>query len=60
VVDPEGHLDGEPAGREPAMPLHRLDLGALRRARIANPMLRDERHDIVDAETHRLRRRDHD
>ena len=60
VVDPEGHLDGEPAGREEAMPLHRLDLGALRRARIANPMLRDERHDIVDAEAHRLRRRDRD
>ncbi len=60
VVDPEGHLDGEPAGREAAMALHRLDLGALRRARIANPMLRDERHDIVDAEAHRLRRRDRD
>ena len=42
------------------MPLHRLDLAALRRARIANPMLRDERHDIVDAECHRLRRRDRD
>ena len=60
VVDPEGHVDGEPAGREEAMPLHRLDLDALRRARIANPMLRDERHDIVDSEAHRLRRRDRD
>jgi hypothetical protein len=38
------------------MPLHRLDLAALRRARIANPMLRDERHDIVDAECRRLHR----
>ncbi len=56
VVDPEGHLVGEPAGRDEAMPLHRLDLAALRRARIANPMLRDERHDIVDAECHRLHR----
>ena len=57
VVGPEGRIDGEPAGREEAMPLHRLDLAALRRARIANPMLRDERHDVVDAEAARLRRR---
>jgi predicted amidohydrolase len=60
VVDPEGHLVGEPAGREEGMPLHRLDLAALRRARIANPMLRDERHDIVDAECRRLHRRERD
>ncbi|MGD1054025.1 MAG: nitrilase-related carbon-nitrogen hydrolase [Candidatus Dormibacteria bacterium] len=60
AVDPEGHLLGEPAGREESMPLHRLDLAALRRARIANPMLRDERHDIVDAEGRRLHRRERD
>jgi predicted amidohydrolase len=60
VVDPEGHLVGEPAGRDEGMPLHRLDLAALRRARIANPMLRDERHDIVDAECRRLHRRERD
>jgi predicted amidohydrolase len=58
VVDPLGRVDGETAGREEAMPLHRLDLAALRRARIANPMLRDERHDVVDAESERLRRRE--
>jgi predicted amidohydrolase len=58
VVDPEGHLVGEPAGRDEALLLHRLDLAALRRARIANPMLRDERHDIVDAESRRLHRRE--
>jgi predicted amidohydrolase len=58
VVDPEGQIDGEPAGREEAMPFHRLERAALRRARIANPMLRDERHDIVDAESSRLRHRD--
>jgi len=58
VVDPEGRLVGEPAGRDEGMALHRLDLAALRRARIANPMLRDERHDIVDAECHRLHRRE--
>ncbi len=57
VVGPEGEIRGEPAGREEAMPLHRLERGALRRARIANPMLRDERHDVVDAEMRRLRRR---
>jgi predicted amidohydrolase len=60
VVDPEGHLVGEPAGRDEGLPLHRLDLAALRRARIANPMLRDERHDIVDAECRRLHRRERD
>ena len=60
IVDPEGHLVGEPAGRDEGMPLHRLDLAALRRARIANPMLRDERHDIVDAESRRLHRRERD
>lgn len=58
VVGPEGDLRGEPAGRDEAMPLHQLDRGALRRARIANPMLRDERHDIVDAEMRRLQRRE--
>ncbi len=60
VVDPEGRVMGAPAGRDEAMPLHRLDLAALRRARIANPMLRDERHDVVDAECERLRRRERD
>jgi predicted amidohydrolase len=60
VVDPEGRVMGDAAGRDEAMPLHRLDLAALRRARIANPMLRDERHDVVDAECERLRRRERD
>jgi NAD+ synthase (glutamine-hydrolysing) len=58
VVDPEGRVDGAPAGREEAMSVHWLDRAALRRARIANPMLRDERHDVVDAEAERLRRRE--
>jgi predicted amidohydrolase len=58
VVDPEGHVLGEPAGREEGLSLHRLDPAAVRRARIANPMLRDERHDVVDAECRRLRHRD--
>ncbi len=58
VVDPQGEIDGEPAGREQAMPVHRLQRAALRRARIANPMLRDERHDVVDAKFRRLRRRE--
>lgn len=58
VVDPQGEIDGEPAGREQAMAVHRLQRAALRRARIANPMLRDERDDVVDAESRRLRRRE--
>ena len=32
-------------------------LTAVRRARLANPLLRDERHDVNDAETDRLRAR---
>ncbi|MGI8847876.1 MAG: nitrilase-related carbon-nitrogen hydrolase [Candidatus Dormibacteria bacterium] len=57
VVDPRGHVDGEPAGKDETLQLHRIDLAVLRRARIINPLLRDERHDIVDTETDRLRRR---
>jgi predicted amidohydrolase len=57
TVDPQGRVDGEPAGRTETLSLHRLDLAALRRARIINPLLRDERHDVVDSETDRLRRR---
>ena len=58
VVDPQGRVAGEPAGRDEAIVTHRLDLAALRRARIANPMLRDERHDVVDAECARLSRQE--
>lgn len=57
VVGPDGCLDGEPAGMAETLVLHRLDLAALRRARIMNPLLRDERHDVHDNETDRLRRR---
>lgn len=57
VVGPDGRLLADPAGRSPCLTLHRLDLAAIRRARIANPLLRDERHDITDTETDRLRHR---
>ena len=57
ALGPDGRLLGEPAGADEALVLHRLDLAAVRRARIANPLLRDERHDINDAETDRLRHR---
>ena len=57
AVGPDGLLLGEPAGRDECLILHRIDLAALRRARIANPLLRDERHDINDAEAERLRNR---
>ena len=56
VVGPLGSLEGEPAGRRAELILHRLDLTAVRRARLSNPLLRDERHDIVDSEVDRLRR----
>lgn len=57
AVAPDGGVIGEPAGADEALVWHRLDAGALRRARIASPLLRDERHDITDAETDRLRSR---
>ena len=56
TVDPRGRVGGTTAGRSPGLALHRIDLAALRRARIINPLLRDERHDVVDNETERLRR----
>ena len=56
VVGPLGSLEGAPAGRRAELVLHRLDLAAVRRARLSNPLLRDERHDIVDSEVDRIRR----
>jgi predicted amidohydrolase len=57
VVGPDGRLLDDPAGGDECLVTHRIDLAAVRRARIANPLLRDERHDINDAETERLRNR---
>ncbi|MHB8718120.1 MAG: nitrilase-related carbon-nitrogen hydrolase [Candidatus Dormibacteria bacterium] len=57
AVGPDGRLLDDPAGSHEGLLLHRLDLAAIRRARIANPLLRDERHDINDAEAERLRAR---
>jgi predicted amidohydrolase len=57
AIGPDGRLLDDPAGSDECMVLHRIDLAAVRRARIANPLLRDERHDISDAETERLRAR---
>jgi predicted amidohydrolase len=56
VVGPDGRLLGDAAGAEECLQLHRINFAAVRRARIANPMLRDERYDVNDAETERLRR----
>jgi predicted amidohydrolase len=57
VVGPDGRLLDDPAGGDECLVTQRIDLAAVRRARIANPLLRDERHDINDAETERLRNR---
>ena len=57
VVGPDGALVGEPAGTEETVVYHTLDKGALRRARIAYPLLRDERHDVNDSEIERIRHR---
>ena len=57
AVGPDGLLLTDPAGSEECLLLHRIDLAAVRRARLANPLLRDERHDLNDAETDRFRAR---
>ncbi len=57
VVGPDGHPLDAPAGSDECLVIHRIDLAAVRRARIANPLLRDERHDINDTQAERLRRR---
>ncbi len=55
IVGPDGLPLCEPAPREETLLFGRLELAALRRSRIANPLLRDERHDVNDAETDRIR-----
>lgn len=57
VVGPDGAPVSEPAGAEETIVYQRLEKTALRRARIAYPLLRDERHDVTDAETERILRR---
>ena len=44
-------------GTEDTVLFHTLERSAVRRARVAYPLLRDERNDVNDAETDRLRRR---
>ncbi|GAC1569780.1 MAG: carbon-nitrogen hydrolase [Candidatus Dormibacteria bacterium] len=57
VVGPDGWVVGAVAGTDEELVLHRLDLATVRRARVEQPLLRDERHDVSDAESDRLRRR---
>ena len=57
VVGPDGATVIEPAGADETIVYQRLEKTALRRARIAYPLLRDERHDVTDAETERILRR---
>lgn len=57
AVGPDGRLLDDPAGSAECLVYHRIDLAAVRRTRIANPLLRDERHDLNDSETDRLRHR---
>ena len=57
VVGPLGTVIGSVPGAEDTMLFHTLERSALRRARITYPLLRDERNDVNDAETDRLRRR---
>jgi predicted amidohydrolase len=57
VVDPVGTVVAEVAGAHESVLYHSLERSAVRRARVAYPLLRDERNDVNDAETDRLRRR---
>ncbi len=57
VVDPVGAVAAEVQGAQETVLLHTLERSAVRRARVAYPLLRDERNDVNDAETDRLRRR---
>jgi predicted amidohydrolase len=57
VVGPDGTVIGALPGADEAVLFHTLERSALRRARVTYPLLRDERNDVNDAETDRLRRR---
>jgi predicted amidohydrolase len=57
VVDPVGSVVAEVHGAEESVLFHTLERSAVRRARVAYPLLRDERNDVNDSETDRLRRR---
>jgi predicted amidohydrolase len=57
VVGPDGTVVGSVPGSDETVLYHTLERSALRRARVAYPLLRDERNDVNDAETDRLRRR---
>jgi NAD+ synthase (glutamine-hydrolysing) len=57
VVGPDGTVVGSLPGTEDTVLFHTIERSALRRARVAYPLLRDERNDVNDAETDRLRRR---
>ena len=56
IIGPDGAPLDEPAGSDEALIYQRVERSALRRARIETPLLRDERHDVNDAETDRIRR----
>jgi predicted amidohydrolase len=60
VVGPEGVVVASVPGAEDTVLFQELERSALRRARISYPLLRDERNDVNDAETDRLRRRTRD
>ncbi|HEY6378072.1 MAG TPA: nitrilase-related carbon-nitrogen hydrolase [Candidatus Dormibacteraeota bacterium] len=55
VLGPDGETLHEPAGSDEALVWNRLERGAVRRARLATPLLRDARPDLLDRETARLR-----
>ena len=56
VVGPNGSVVDDAAATGESVSYHRIERAALRRARIAYPLLRDERHDVNDTESDRIRR----
>jgi len=57
MVGPVGTVIGALPGADETVLFHTLERSAIRRARVTYPLLRDERNDVNDAETDRLRRR---
>ena len=57
VVGPDGSVLAAAQERDEELLYCELDRAAVRRARVAYPLLRDERHDVNDAESDRIRNR---
>ena len=55
VIGPDGDSLAPPASDSPSLSIFKIDPFALRKERIQNPLLRDERYDIQDADANYAR-----